>query len=139
MTILFDNDAEGGMNWCKCQGFNVPGNMRIIKLPDLDAFTHVKTAGPNGSHPADINGGGAAIECYLDLGPEPVVRWSSFNEALSRYQGALINKDKYKHAFLAQDLKQPGYDYSKLQAILDLVVLHCVGMREGGHGRSSGI
>jgi HEPN/Toprim N-terminal domain 1 len=128
VVIVFDNDAEGVLNWRKCQGFNVPPNMRIVKLPDVDTFGSFNTIGTSGEHPANINGCGAAIECYLDLGKNPIVRWSNFIEALGSYQGALVGKEKYKHDFLEQRGMQPGYDYSKLQSVLDLIVAQCVAM-----------
>jgi HEPN/Toprim N-terminal domain 1 len=128
MVILFD--VEGVLNLSKCQNLNVPSNMRVIKLPDIASFVEFNTVGPNGTHPANINGCGAAIECYLDLDSCPLVRWTNFNDALGQYQGSLVGKDRYKRAFLEQRRIQPGYDYSKLEAVLDLIVAQCVSMRE---------
>ena len=54
---------------------NIPRNMRVLKLPDSPVFADYQTIGPSGRHKADINGRAAAIEGYLDAGPEPVVRW----------------------------------------------------------------
>jgi HEPN/Toprim N-terminal domain 1 len=130
MVVLFDNDVEGVLNLNKCLKLNIPRNMRVIRLPDMRAFARFNAVGPGGKHRADINGCGAAIECYLDLGSSPVIRWTNFNDALGRYHGSLVNKDNYKRAFLAQRQRDPRYDYSKLEAVLDLIIAQCTGMRE---------
>ena len=59
-----------------------------------------------------------------------MVRWSNFNEALGRYQSSLVNKGKYKQAFVTQRHRVTRYDYSKLEAVLDLISAQCAGMRE---------
>ncbi len=128
--IIYDNDAEGVVNFTRTRELNVPANMRVLKLPDLQAFQDFETMGPNGTHRADINGRGASIECYLDLDGQPCVRWSSFNSKIDGYQGELIGKDSYKKAFLDQRAPVDGYDYSKIAAVLDMIVTSCVQMRE---------
>ena len=82
IVILYDNDAEGVFNFNRTVKLNVPDNMRILKLPDLMEFRDFKTIGPSGTHCADINGRAAAIECYLDVGPEAAVRWKNYHKEL---------------------------------------------------------
>ncbi|MBL7696964.1 MAG: hypothetical protein JNK79_02360, partial [Chitinophagaceae bacterium] len=101
VIVVFDNDAEGVASYKKCIELNVPLNMRIIKLPDLAAFLQFDTVGPEGDHKSDINGKAAAIECYLDTGETPKVRWTNFNVQQQTYQGALIAKDDHKRVFLS--------------------------------------
>jgi hypothetical protein len=79
VIVIYDNDAEGVANYGWSCALNVPANMLILKLPDSPDFAEFSTIGPNGRHKADINGCAAAIECYLDLGALPLVRWTSFN------------------------------------------------------------
>ncbi|RWM06388.1 HEPN/Toprim-associated domain-containing protein [Mesorhizobium sp.] len=85
VLVLFDNDAEGVANYERCRGLKVLPNMRILKLPDLPAFRSFQTIGPNGELKADINGRGAAIECYLNLDTKARVRWTSYNSKADTY------------------------------------------------------
>ena len=101
-----------------------------MKLPDLEAFRQFKTEGPNGTALADINGRAAAIECYLDLDASPSVRWSAYNAKLDAYQGELSNKERYARSFLKQKRRVSDYDYSKIEAVLDMIVESCASMKE---------
>lgn len=83
---------------------------------------------------ADINGQGAAIECYLGLDGEPRVRWNNYNAAIEAYQGELIDKDRYKRNFLDQREKVSDYDYAKVTSVLDMIIRNCVGIREDDLG-----
>jgi hypothetical protein len=74
--------------------------------------------------------GAIAMECYLQLDDDACVRWTSFNSALKAYQGALINKDVYKNEFLAQQARVASYDYTKIDAVLGLIIQACVRMKE---------
>ncbi|HEX2851874.1 MAG TPA: HEPN/Toprim-associated domain-containing protein [Opitutaceae bacterium] len=130
VLVLFDNDAEGSFGFIRCNELRVPANMRILKLPDLEAFSGFKTVGPSGEAIADINGKAAAIECYLDLANDPVVRWSSFHREAGAYQGELVNKDAYKKRFLEQTSRVASYDYSRLLAVLKNIVASSVTMSE---------
>ncbi len=80
------------------------------------------TAGPNGEGVDDINGR-AASECYLDLNwharRSPKVRWSSYNRQLQIYQGELIEKDVYVRKFMELRKRDAGYDFSKIEVVLD--------------------
>jgi hypothetical protein len=130
VIVLFDNDAEGVASFDRCSSLNVPANMKVLKLPDLPEFRDFQTMGPNGRHRANINGQGAAIECYLDLGGDACVRWNNYNASVSAYQGELISKDRYKRTFLDQRERVPNYSYSKIDTILDMVVANCVQIQE---------
>jgi len=128
--VIFDNDAEGVVSFNRCCKLNVPNNIRILRLPDLPEFSAFETIGPNGRHRANINGQGAAIECYLDLDGEPCVRWNNYTASIDAYQGELIGKDHYKRNFLDQRERVSGYDYGKISSILELLIRNCVQMRE---------
>jgi hypothetical protein len=130
VVILFDNDAEGVMNFNRCTGLNVPDNMAILKLPDIEQFCDFDTIGPNGKHRANINGQAAAIECYLDLEVAAEVRWNNYNSKLDAYQGELIGKGAYVRNFLNQMSKNADYDYGRIALVLDMIVARCVKMRE---------
>lgn len=127
VVFIFDNDAEGVACMNKCQALPLPRNMKMMKLPDLAEFREFPTIGPQGEHLADINGRGASMECYLDLPPDASVRWSSYNEHLRLYQGALIGKDNYKRDFLDLEGLHKGYNYRKLGQVLDEIIAVCAG------------
>ena len=128
--VVFDNDVEGIVSFNRCRELNVPDNMRIVRLPDVREFCDFETIGPNGRHRANINGQGAAIECYLDLDGEPCIRWNNYNGKIDAYQGELIGKDRYMRTFLNQRKRVEGYNYGKIASVLDMIITNCVRMRE---------
>jgi len=130
VIVVYDNDAEGVVNFNRCRGLNVPANMNILKLPDLPEFSDFETVGPNGRHRANINGQGAAIECYLGLDGQSCVRWNNYNAKIDAYHGELVGKDRYMRTFLDQEERVAGYDYGKIAAVLDMIIENCVRMRE---------
>lgn len=130
VIVLFDNDAEGICSYNKCREMNIPHNMRVLKLPDLPQFNEFNTVGPTGNHYVNINGKAAAIECYLDLGDEAVIRWTNFNATQNTYHGALVSKDDYKKKFLKQKGKVLEYDYSKLNKLLNLITSNAIDIKE---------
>lgn len=130
VVVLFDNDSEGIAGYEYCKKLNIPENMRIITLPDLECFKEFKTIGPAGTHLADINRAGAAIECYLDIGGNACVRWKSYSDEAMRCQGALIDKDSYKKTFLSQKQKRDGYNYVKIEIVLQHIINTCIEIRE---------
>lgn len=131
VIILYDNDAEGVSSFNRTVKLNVPGNMRILKLPDLPEFRDFKTIGPSGAHCADINGGAAEIECYLDGGPEgATVRWNNYHKELGVYHGELVGKGNVMKAFLAQSKVNEEYDFSRIAVVVDMIVSECTALRE---------
>ena len=130
IVVLYDNDAEGCAGFARTQELNIPENMRVLRLPDMPRFKMFKTTGPSGKSTSDINGKAAAIECYLDLHESPLVRWSSYNAKQDTYQGELVNKDDYTKEFLRQRERVDGYDYSGIEAVLDMLIDACGAMKE---------
>ena len=122
VLVIYDNDTEGRGKFEQTRALKLPTNMHVMSLPDFPALTVFPTIWPDGLREADINGRAAAIECYLDLsnGPQTPaqVRWTSFDRAQGKYQGELVDKELYAKAFLKLRLKQPGYDYAGLEAVL---------------------
>ena len=130
VVVIFDNDAEGVANFERSRSLSVPANMHILKLPDSPDFIEFATIGPGGCHKANINGRAAAIECYLDLGFQPLVRWTSFNSRADAYQGELLNKTDYVREFLNQRERVEGYNYGRIEGVLEMIIGSCVQMRE---------
>ena len=109
IVILYDNDAEGVYSFNRTVKLDILNNMRILKLPDLPDFRDFKAIGPSGTDRADINGRAAAIECYLDFGPEAAVRWKHYHKEMGVYHGELIGKRDVMTAFLAQSKVNVNY------------------------------
>ncbi|CAN7616486.1 HEPN/Toprim-associated domain-containing protein [Bosea sp. LjRoot9] len=130
VVVIFDNDAEGVFNWERSTRLNHLENMRIVKLPDRSAFEKFRTIGPTGEQRADINGKAAAIECYLDPGPEPMVRWTSYDQKRDCYQGVIEGKEEIARQFLGHKKPELGYDYSGLESILTMLIGECVRISE---------
>jgi HEPN/Toprim N-terminal domain 1 len=140
ILVIFDNDAEGIYKSRQVQGLNLPHNMAVMVLPSLPELMHVETAGPNGKMHQDINGRAASIEAYLDLKwnaqQDPIVRWSSYQQQVDRYQGALVAKEHYVREFLALRADTSGYDFGKLNVVLDEVIAQCMEVvRKKNEGR----
>ena len=130
IVVLVDNDAEGVATYQTFLGLNLLPNMKVLRLPDLPEFAEFRAIGPQGEALADINGRAAAIECYLDLGVAPVVRWTNFVERTGSYQGVLLGKREAMMAFCDIKNTNGAYDLRKLEVILDHIVQSCVTMRE---------
>lgn len=123
VIILYDNDTEGVARFIDTKRLKIPPNMVVAKLPDIKALKRMDTIGPHGRRKGNINGTAAAIECYLDLNykakTQPLIRWSSYNEKMRSYQGALEAKADYVRTFLRLKKVEVSYDFSKIEAVLD--------------------
>jgi hypothetical protein len=129
VLFLLDNDLEGVEAHKKLQQLKFPSNMRTMLLPDLEEFRCFPARGPQGISDSDINGRGAAIECYLDLNlkqyPAAHVVWSNYKKECDSWHGALEHKESYMRYFMNQDIqsvKNGGYDISKLEKLLDALI-----------------
>ena len=145
-VFVFDNDAEGVAAFGRMGSLRLPPNMRAIVLPDREAFRKFPARGPQGDHLADINGRGAAIECYLDHRlhdyPPPRVVWTNFKPEMDAYHGALEHKESYARAFLSlrrDALAGSGYDTGGIDAVLDALIAECVSIAQGGVAGGAGL
>ena len=124
VIIIFDNDTEGLEKYNKAIELNRPRNFIVTKLPSLTDFNGINTIGPQGESVDNINGKAVAIECFLDfdcVSFDPLVRWSSYNEQLGQYQGALQKKDDYVRAFKKANLQDGTYNTKKLVYLVNYI------------------
>jgi hypothetical protein len=132
--VVFDNDTEGVEKHRKCQGISSPPSLASMTLPTLQDFENADTIGPNGVFKSDINGSAVSIECFLDLSYKAnkpaIVRWSSFNKEMDRYQGALEDKDFYIAQFKKVLKSQNGYDFSKLHVLISSICERCIAIAD---------
>lgn len=129
VIFVLDNDAEGVEADRRLAALALPGNMRSMLLPNLEAFTSFPARGPEGVSLADINGRAAAIECYLDLnlpdyGPAQVL-WSNYKKEVGAWHGSLEFKESYQRHFYDQSndsLRNGPYQSTKLAKLLDTLI-----------------
>ena len=60
-------------------------------------------------------------------GPEPTIRWTSYNAALDAYQGELLQKETYTQRFLEAMKRKTDYNCTKLTYLWGHLVLACTG------------
>ncbi|QKF58415.1 HEPN/Toprim-associated domain-containing protein [Aliarcobacter lanthieri] len=137
ILFVFDNDAEGIEAFNKVNSLNIPSNMQVIVLPDLEEFNNFQTQGPEGLFSANINGRAAAIECYLDLNvknyPSPKIIWTNYKEKIKTYHGVLEYKESYQKEFFKQTRKtilNGSYSVDKLQSVINCIIKNCVSIAE---------
>jgi len=130
VLVVLDNDAAGCETLGRLSELSLPTNMKVAKLPDLEDCRSFPTIGPSGRALSDINGQAVSAEMFLDLTkvskPEPVVRWTSFNDRLNRYQGELVGKVRHTKEFL-KARRARDYDLRKLTHLWDSLYAACTG------------
>jgi len=126
IVFIFDNDTAGvkALNSCIENNFS---NIKKTTLLNLDEFRNFITLGPNGESNEDINERAVSIELFLDLNymnnQTPMIRWTSYDESTDKYQGVLINKEKYvKKYFDAFNKRSIDYSLNKLKLLLDYII-----------------
>jgi hypothetical protein len=129
ILVVLDNDTEGRNTHRAIANLNLPRNLRVTTLPDLDVCRSVRTIGPSGENREDINGRAVAIECFLDIwrdpADEPLVRWSNYVEPMDAYQGAIVDKDRYTRRFGDRARSAEPYDMRGLEALWSHLVAVC--------------
>lgn len=126
MLVIFDNDTAGIEKYEKAKKLQTPENMQIIKLPNHSSFEQFHTVGPNGKSICNINNLGVSIECFLDLNSIPkdeqILRWTSYNYNVKKYQGSIIGKSKLIRKFKKANLSNSSYDTYMLNFLLTYIM-----------------
>ena len=129
ILVVLDNDTAGHNAARRIGALDLPPRMRVAVLPDLDECRSVKTLGPSGEQREDINQRAVSIEWFLDTSsghcPPPVVRWTSYDQQLDRYQGELIGKDDYVRDFLEAVKRRDERRWPKLALLWDHLLAIC--------------
>ncbi|GGS09957.1 hypothetical protein GCM10010169_63410 [Micromonospora fulviviridis] len=137
-VAIADNDTEGHAGLAKLKRESLPDNCRVTHYPDLALLSSYPTVGPYSDEPvlADVNGHAGSLEMYLghDIltidGSLVPVQWRSYNPALKRYHGTLMDPDKkaVQDAFKrkVEDAQRNGItpesDWTGIQAIIEHIV-----------------
>jgi hypothetical protein len=105
VLAIFDNDTAGESAMKTLSKVPLPANIRIMRLPDLDALREYPTIGPSGTTKMNVNGMAASIELYLgadvlteDGGLHPV-QWTGYDAGCRKYQGEVSAKNKIHEQF----------------------------------------
>ena len=125
IIAIFDNDTAGLIGFKKTKSKIKNNNILITHLPDMEEFKNFKTIGPNGESVCDVNGKAVAIECFLDLTKNdetPSVRWTNYEKDPDKYQGSLINKEKYSKSFFSSNLQDGSYNVDKLKYLINTII-----------------
>jgi hypothetical protein len=136
IVAMFDNDTAAHDACRGLRSIALPPNILVRHYPELEFLRDYPTLGPSGQAIMDVNGLAGSIEMYLGqdvltLGgvtPLQPVQWRGFNEALARYQGEIMHKERV-HAvfrqkverFLRGDSGGVAPDWTGLHAILTAV------------------
>lgn len=105
IIALFDNDTAAEVSLRSLKGIAIPGNIRILKYPDLEIATTYPTIGPSGISELNVNGLACSIEVYLGVdvlmrnGELTPIQWKGWEPNLNRYQGEILNKRELQEAF----------------------------------------
>lgn len=101
IVSVLDNDTAGREAARQLNDMKLPDRVSVVTLPDVQYATQYPVLGPEGIGIADVNGRAAPIELMFgvevlrqkDGGLYPV-RWYSFIESQSAYQGRLSDAHK---------------------------------------------
>lgn len=107
MIAIFDNDTKGVQAFDRAKKLNLPDNIMVMRLPDIDLARSYPTVGPQGEHSVNVNGQATSIELYLGAdvlakeGQFRPVRWSGYVAGINAYQGEIEGKKEVVGKFLA--------------------------------------
>jgi len=120
VIAIFDNDAVGQEAIHSLRQVKLPGNLRVLKLPDLKELKKYPTIGPSGPRAMNVNGSAASIELYLGEnilrhnGKLPRVKWTAYSPGTGKYQGSLLDTDKDKIHKRFKEKLEPQKDHTSL-------------------------
>ena len=128
VLVVLDNDTAGCSALQRLAKLNLPKQIRVTLLPELEKCRRIRTLGPSGESLEDVNGRATAIEAFLDLSygglPLPTVRWTSYDKQLDAYQGELVAKNEYVRVFF-DGADKNGYDMSSLKCLWQHILSRC--------------
>ncbi|MEK7854970.1 MAG: HEPN/Toprim-associated domain-containing protein, partial [Acidobacteriota bacterium] len=133
---LFDNDAAALSHMKQLEKIrkeDIPTNIRITRLPDIEIAEQYPTFGPQGRRVQNVNGLAAGIELYFgrdlltqtdgDLIP---VQWINFEAGINKYHGVVREKqtlhERYEQKLRKCELNRAlieRHDFTGMRAICD--------------------
>jgi hypothetical protein len=109
ILAVFDNDAAGLEACITAEGLDLPDNIKVTILPDIEIARSYPTLGPQGMHEIDVNGTAVSIEIFLgrhniseNNGSLIPIVWGSYNNKVQLYQGSIRDKSLPLDRFLKE-------------------------------------
>ena len=105
VIALFDNDTAAREAIESLNGINVPKNIAILRLPEIELANNYPTIGPSGTSSLNINGLAGSIELYLgkdiifDNGNFIPIQWKGYSQRIKAYQGEILLKKEVQKKF----------------------------------------
>ena len=106
VIALFDNDTAAQAACSPLQHIQLPPNIIIRKLPEIELLNNYPTIGPSGMAYLNVNGIAGSIELYLgedvlkidgeNLTP---IQWTGYDKNLKKYQGEVTEKRQLHSRF----------------------------------------
>lgn len=135
VLALFDNDTAATAAIKIIEHIDLPSNIKILRLPELDLLRSYPTIGPSGNVLLDINSIAASIELYfgedvlktdgVNLSP---IQWTGYDAGIKKYQGEVIEKKLLQERFKDKLTKAKfnngqglGSNWDHLRAIFKLI------------------
>ncbi len=131
VIALFDNDTAAASACKGLKRVDIPSNIAIRHLPELDILRDYPTIGPSGSVNLNINGIAASIELYLG---EDVLRidgknfvpiqWTGYDKSVKKYQGEVLEKTKLQVRFkdkLTRAQKGEELDWQGMRTVFQIL------------------
>jgi len=132
IIALFDNDTAGEDALQQLKKLDLPKNIKVMKLPDLEilkSYPTIETTGLTTS--TDINGMAASIELYTgkdillqDNGNLTPIQWTGYNIKLNKYQGKILYKDKLHDRFnqkINSAKKGTNFEWEEIKLIFSTI------------------
>lgn len=133
IIALYDNDAAGLSEIKGLESIQLPENVKIMHLPNLDMCTDYPTVGPTADENTDINGRACSIELFLgqdilrEEGKLIPVMWSGYVDKIQKYQGEIMNKGDIQKRFAGKlcDAEKNGIknmdDWKEIDLLLNTI------------------
>lgn len=135
IIALYDNDAAAQNEILNFEGIEIPPNIRILHLPEIELANDYPTIGPFSNQTANINGLACSIELFLgddilrnDNGDLVPVIWKGFIDRINAYQGEIAHKHIVQQRFFELlDQIQEGlvsledHDWTAMKKLLNMI------------------
>jgi len=136
IIAVFDNDTAAHSSLRALRTVSLPGNVRVLHLPDTPLCVDYPTIGPSGMLPMNINGLASSIELFFgsdvlksDQAFTPI-QWRGYDESLRQYQGEIMHKDELFEKFRTKvnlAKSDPAVlmhqDWSSMQQLVEMLML----------------
>ena len=133
IVAIYDNDTAAIDAAKQLAKIQLPSNIKIMFLPEIERLNSYPTIGPAGKSNMNINGMTGSIEMYLghnilfneSSNSYYPIQWTGYNSGLKQYQGEIIEKDLVQKEYrkilkICEDdsSKIENYDFKDIRLVL---------------------